>query len=68
MSLGGVSVFMTTLGVAPTQTGLQMREKKKNRDYEQWNHRTWFPQGRQAPTPNSLAIKAEEKQLTTEDV
>ena len=39
-----------------------------NRDHEQWSHRTWFPQGHWAPTPNSLAIKAEEKQLTTEDV
>ena len=63
MSLGGISVFMTTLGVAPTQTSLQILEEK-NRDHKQWSHRTWFPQGHKAPTPNSLAIKAEEKQLT----
>ena len=36
--------FMTTLGVAPTQTSLQMLEQK-SMDHEQWSHRTWFPQG-----------------------
>ena len=29
MSIGDISVFMTTLEVAPTQTSLQMLEQKK---------------------------------------